>query len=61
MASAYFLCYQDRMTDGDQNDLELIRAQTSLLIKQSATEFWKIGVAIAVGASALTLALVAVF
>ncbi|MEM6727544.1 MAG: hypothetical protein AAF618_03505 [Pseudomonadota bacterium] len=49
------------MTDGDQNDLELIRAQTSLLIKQSATEFWKIGVAIAVGASALTLALVAVF
>lgn len=48
------------MTDKDTYEIELIKAQTSLALKQSQTEFWKIGVAIAACTSGLTLALVAV-
>lgn len=33
-------------------DLELTRAQTSLALKQSQTEFWKIGVALIIAGAA---------
>ncbi|MEM9050284.1 MAG: hypothetical protein AAGC92_16390 [Pseudomonadota bacterium] len=39
------------MTDKEAYELELIKAQTALALKQSQTEFWKVGIAlIAAGA-----------
>lgn len=40
------------MTDKDLFEIELIKAQTALALKQARTEFWKVGVAfLAVGAA----------
>lgn len=33
------------MTDAEQFQLELIKAQTALALKQAQTEFWKVGIA----------------
>lgn len=41
------------MTDKEIYGIELIRAQTSLALKQSQTEFWKIGVALLLAGAAL--------
>ena len=41
------------MTDKEAYELELIRAQTSLAIKQSATEFWKVGIAAVAGGAVM--------
>lgn len=41
------------MSVKEQYELELIRAQTSLVIKQSKTEFWKVGIALVVAGAIL--------
>ncbi len=41
------------MTDKETYELELIKAQTSLAIKQSKTEFWKIGLACVLAGAAI--------
>ena len=41
------------MTDKDLYEIELIKAQTALALKQSQTEFWKIGVPILVAGAAI--------
>ncbi len=41
------------MTDKDIYEIELIKAQTALALKQAQTEFWKIGVAILVAGAAI--------
>lgn len=39
------------MTETDLYQLELVKAQTALALKQSKTEFWKVGIAaVAAGA-----------
>jgi len=41
------------MNDKDLYEIELIRAQTALALKQAQTEFWKIGVALLVAGAAI--------
>ncbi|MCV6593160.1 MAG: hypothetical protein OIF48_09435 [Silicimonas sp.] len=41
------------MTDKDLVDIELIKTQTALALKQAQTEFWKIGAALLVAGAAI--------
>ena len=41
------------MTQKDLLEIELIKAQTALALKQSQTEFWKIGLACLVAGAAI--------
>jgi hypothetical protein len=41
------------MTDKDMYEIELIKAQTALALKQAQTEFWKIGIACLVAGAAV--------
>ena len=41
------------MNDKEIYEIELIRAQTSLALKQAQTEFWKIGIACLLAGAAL--------
>ncbi|MCZ4262917.1 hypothetical protein O4G76_18980 [Limimaricola sp. G21655-S1] len=44
------------MTDQDRQEYELVKAQVSLMLKHSKTEFWKVGVVtLAAGAIAGSL------
>ena len=41
------------MTEKELYEIELIKAQTALALKQAQTEFWKIGIAILVAGAAI--------
>ncbi|WP_316014679.1 hypothetical protein [Roseobacter sp. HKCCA0434] len=41
------------ITDKDIYEIELIKAQTALALKQAQTEFWKIGIATTVAGAAI--------
>lgn len=48
------------MTNKDLYEIELIKAQTALALKQAQTEFWKIGIALVVAGAAIGGVLVGV-
>ena len=49
------------MTAKELHELELVKAQTALALKQAQTEFWKVGIAFLIAGAAIGGVLVRFF